>query len=584
MENFPEVDGGVDKEFWELQRRCFMGLVAGDDSFALPLLLTSYPNVSINADKGLWIPATASAFMFVSAMISIDAQCTLQERPFPEELLPMVQRMHEWTVHIAHLSGIPLASAMLAEELSARKFSDRMVARALSGVAQGGRPLRDLARIKRELDLRRSSPEEPWASADRDHPGQALKEQVKSRFLGQLEGLSGEPAQSYLRSASNVGQAVYGAMSTGRSVVYIAPGFRAGAAIRLNAPGTGLELCESVELPLLSVAAVRDQARRLREALRTTDEVKLRVAAIDRALADAAKSVWQPMLAAWPDLYEAKVALIPLGASALLPLYTAPVDGGPACARMDLTIVPSGKALMLAGSWPDSEPGGVLIVSDPWYGTGTIRMTVREAHAVASVHGVEPRHLRSTAPGAGPPPAAGGAVPGTEEATREGIFPMRSLRGGPDLARSGPAPDGLLRQISEASLIHLACHGELDDTAPLESALLLGQPIALSTLLEHDLRPGTTVVLSACHLGGIGDVLTGEQLGFPAALLAMGARSVIAALWPVPDSDATVALMTALHRELRTCSPAMALGRTIAQAAEEGVRPTVWAAFTHFGA
>lgn len=545
MENFPEVDGGVEQEFWELQRRCFMGMAAGDDSFALPCFLTSYANVSIRADKSQWIPATAAAFIFVTAMISIDVQSTLREEPFPEDLVPRVQQMHEWTVHIAHLSGIPLAAAILAEELSARKFSDRMTSRALSEILRGSRPLRDLARIKREVDSRRPTPEQLRASAAPDHPGQSLKEQVTSRYLKQLEELSDDPARSYLLSATNVGQAVYGAVSTGRTVLYIAPGFRAGAAIRLNAPGTGLELCESVELPLLSGEAVRAQARELREVVGRTDEVKPRVTAIGKALADAAERVWQPVFARWPDLYGTKVALVPLGTSALLPLYTAPVDGEPACARMDLTVVPSGKALMLAGSWPDPGPTDILVAADPSTGEAAIRMTVREARAVADVHGVEPLQLRT-------PP--------------------------------GPEPDELLRRISQAGLVHLTCHGELHDADPMESKLQLGQWIALSTLLEHDLRPGATVVLSACHLGGIGDVLTGEQLGFPAALLAMGARSVIAPLWSIPDSDATVSLITTLHRELRTHPPSIALGHTIAEAAKNGVRPTVWAAFTHFGA
>jgi hypothetical protein len=551
MENFPEVDGRVEEEFWELQRRCFMGMAAGDDSLALPCFLTSYANVSIRADKSQWIPATASAFIFVTAMISIDAQCTLREQSFPEDLAPRVQQMHEWTVHIAHLSGIPLASAVLAEELSARKFSDRMTSRALSEVLRGSRPLRDVARIKQEVDSRKPTPEQLRASAEPDHPGQSLNEQVTSRYLKQLEELSDDPARSYLLSATNVGQAVYGAVSTGRTVLYIAPGFRAGAAIRLNAPGTGLELCESVELPLLSGAAVRAQARELREVVATTDEVKPRVTAIGKALADAAECVWQPVLARWPDLYGTKVALVPLGASALLPLYTAPVDAGPACARMDLTVVPSGKALMLAGSWPNPWPTDILVACDPSTGKAAIRMTVAEARAVADVHGVEPLQLRPP-PGAESPP--------------------------------GPEPDELLRRISQAGLVHLACHGELHDADPMESKLQLGHWIALSTLLEYDLRPGATVVLSACHLGGIGDVLTGEQLGFPAALLAMGARSIIAPLWSIPDSDATVALITALHRELRTHPPSVALGRTIAEAAQKGVRPTVWAAFTHFGA
>ncbi|MFF7265099.1 CHAT domain-containing protein [Streptomyces sp. NPDC008159] len=113
---------------------------------------------------------------------------------------------------------------------------------------------------------------------------------------------------------------------------------------------------------------------------------------------------------------------------------------------------------------------------------------------------------------------------------------------------------------------------------PAQSSLLLGQPIKLGTLMREDLARGSTIILSACHLAGIGTALSGEQLGFPAAMLALGASSVIAALWPVPDSTHTVRMMADLHEKLRdpAVSPSIALGQAVARAADdERVRPTV---------
>lgn len=72
------------------------------------------------------------------------------------------------------------------------------------------------------------------------------------------------------------------------------------------------------------------------------------------------------------------------------------------------------------------------------------------------------------------------------------------------------------------------------------------------TILAEDLRAGSLIVLSACDLAGFGSGAPAEQLGFPAVLLAGGARSVVAALWPVPDSRKTVRLMTDFHRRLET--------------------------------
>lgn len=56
---------------------------------------------------------------------------------------------------------------------------------------------------------------------------------------------------------------------------------------------------------------------------------------------------------------------------------------------------------------------------------------------------------------------------------------------------------------------------------------------------------------------------------------------LVSALWPVPDSDATVELMTELHRSLGHYPPSVALGRAIGRACAGGVRPYAWAPFVH---
>ncbi|MGW0826115.1 CHAT domain-containing protein [Streptomyces sp. NPDC002845] len=226
----------------------------------------------------------------------------------------------------------------------------------------------------------------------------------------------------------------------------------------------------------------------------------------------------------------ARVALVPLGGSARLPLYTAPVDdtGTPVCGLMDLTVAPSGNALMFAGAWPRPSRVDPLVVADPWYddgaGAGPIPFTVPEAREVAAVHGVKPMILREEAK---PPPPR---TTGTACAASPGPPVPGSA------ALSEAAPQELSDLMASANLIHLAGHGCLDPQNPLDSVVPLGRPLPLSALLGHDLRRGTTVVLSSCHLAGIGTRLPGEQLGFPAALLAMGASSVVAAPWSVPAS------------------------------------------------
>lgn len=78
------------------------------------------------------------------------------------------------------------------------------------------------------------------------------------------------------------------------------------------------------------------------------------------------------------------------------------------------------------------------------------------------------------------------------------------------------------------------------------------------------------MVLSACDSGSA--VHPGDELiGLAAALLAMGTRSLVASVIPVPDV-ATVSLMVSLHRRLRGGSgPAAALAGAQLEAAGPGM-------------
>ena len=86
-------------------------------------------------------------------------------------------------------------------------------------------------------------------------------------------------------------------------------------------------------------------------------------------------------------------------------------------------------------------------------------------------------------------------------------------------------------------------------------------------------------------MGGFAsDDAPAEQLGFPAALLATGARAVVGALWPVPDMKFTVELVEGFHRRLDEVPAAAALAQTIAKAVEDGMPPLFWGSWAYFGA
>lgn len=139
-------------------------------------------------------------------------------------------------------------------------------------------------------------------------------------------------------------------------------------------------------------------------------------------------------------------------------------------------------------------------------------------------------------------------------------------------------------------LIHLASHARLGGADGLLAHIKLAdRDLLLDEVLRLRLaRP--LVVLAACE-GGAGNVLPGDEvLGLSRALIAAGAASVVANLWPIYDRG-TLALLGPLYRALGEGADA-ALALALAQRSliagphpddEVGAlmyQPFVWAGFT----
>ncbi|KRE56241.1 CHAT domain-containing protein [Phycicoccus sp. Soil748] len=187
--------------------------------------------------------------------------------------------------------------------------------------------------------------------------------------------------------------------------------------------------------------------------------------------------------------------------------------------------------------------------------------------------------------------AAPTSVPGTPAHTPLSV----SALAGPDLRRarleadsvasvwgasvsaSGTADGPALRRaLRRDTVVHVAAHGTHERQNPYFSSLLLAD----GPLFAHELpRPVTSshVVLSACDVGQA-DLRPGDEpLGLTSALLALGVRSVVAAVAPVPDEVAAAAMVD-YHRLLATGhGSAEALAATVA--AHPGAR-----AFNLYGA
>jgi CHAT domain len=112
----------------------------------------------------------------------------------------------------------------------------------------------------------------------------------------------------------------------------------------------------------------------------------------------------------------------------------------------------------------------------------------------------------------------------------------------------------VLRAIDGASIAHFACHGRMRSDSPLFSSLELADGPLNVYELQHLRRAPELVVLSSCDLATSATHPGEELLGFAAALLNMGTRTVIASTVPVPDAAAK-RLMRALHEQLAARQP-----------------------------
>jgi hypothetical protein len=140
---------------------------------------------------------------------------------------------------------------------------------------------------------------------------------------------------------------------------------------------------------------------------------------------------------------------------------------------------------------------------------------------------------------------------------------------------SGATVDAALSALDGADVAHIAAHGRLRGDNPLFSALELADGPLTVYDLERLTHAPRLVLLPACQ-SGIGSELAGDEvMGLTAALFAVGTRTAVATVIPVPD-QATMPLMVALHEALRTgLSTSDAL--TAAQATMDRDDPTTLA-------
>ncbi|WP_434739672.1 CHAT domain-containing protein [Micromonospora sp. SH-82] len=271
----------------------------------------------------------------------------------------------------------------------------------------------------------------------------------------------------------------------------------------------------------------------LRRLVTTADHRDAR-AGVDRAAADLDRLVFGPVRA---RLADRPLVIVPVGA-----LHSVPWSGLATCAGRSVTVAPSATAWLRAAGRA-APAGPAVLVAGP-------RLPAAE----------------------------------TEVGQLAAVLP-----GSVSLTGAGARADAVTGALNGSRLAHVAAHGRFRADNPLFSTLELADGPLTAYELERLTSPPGCVVLSACDSGLAGVRPGDEVMGFSAVLLALGTRSLVATVLPVP-ADLTTTLMVDLHRRMCAgASPALALAQAQAAFARSGAGPAgavhaTAAAFVCFGA
>lgn len=145
-------------------------------------------------------------------------------------------------------------------------------------------------------------------------------------------------------------------------------------------------------------------------------------------------------------------------------------------------------------------------------------------------------------------------------------------------------------KAEDYKIIHFAAHAVANQSAPLDSAVILSPEADEYKLYAREVKDSTLaaelVTISACQSAGA-RAYSGEGLvGFAWAFLSSGARNVVASLWDVNDASTSI-LMADFYRRLRDGESAGAALRSaklhFIQSSGAQRKPYYWAAFQLYG-
>lgn len=344
--------------------------------------------------------------------------------------------------------------------------------------------------------------------------------------------------------------------------------------------------------------AIRSRVERLRSLISVPPTLRRRLAAT-AAATDLGRLLLGPV-AGRLERAE-RLLIVPDGALNLLPFAALVVPGGPA-----------GEPRYLVRSLPSRVVSSVTLYASLRRSKGGSPPSGRASGPVVGFGDPSyPRRASATSAKAVPVASRAAASSVLRGALESGLdlTPLASSRSELEVLRrvfpgraeiwTGKAAteERVMSAAPGASMLHLACHGFVDERFPMESGLALAiDPghrdaednglLQAWEIFEHLHLDADLVTLSACDTG-LGQEDAGEGLlGLTWAFLYAGADSVLASLWSVSDAS-TAKLMARFYRELSTGVPeAEALRRAQLTLLDDPATrsPFYWAPFHLVGA
>jgi CHAT domain-containing protein len=287
-----------------------------------------------------------------------------------------------------------------------------------------------------------------------------------------------------------------------------------------------------------------------------TTSTKNKTSDVITASNNAYKLLIAPIADLLPKSPEERVIFIPQGALFLVPFQALKNDQGQfLIEKHTIQIAPSIQSLMLLRSSARPKPtqSRPLVIGNPT---------------------PMPDNLES--------------LPGAENEAKA----IGQLLQTPTLIGAAATETAVTAQLSQASLIHFATHGLMDDSQGMNSAIALapgaGQGAGQDGLLTageiFDLRLNADLaVLSACNTGQ-GRITGDGVIGLSRSLMSAGVPSVMVSLWSVPDRP-TQTLMTEFYRLRQSGSrdKAQALRQAMLTTMQQYPDPGDWSGFMLIG-